>query len=45
MTAILQIFIYSALIFAAKMMLTPKPTPYEVYYLTNGEVQKKAKNY
>lgn len=45
MTIILQIFIYSILIFAVKLMLIPKPTPYEVYYLTNGEVQKKVKNY
>ena len=45
MTIILQIFVYSALIFAVKVMLTHKPTPYEVYYLTNGEVQRKVKEY
>lgn len=45
MTIILQIFVYSALIFAVKIILTHKPTSYEVYYLTNGEIQKKVKNY
>lgn len=45
MTIILQIFIYSVLIFAVKVMLTPKPTPYDIYYLTNEEIQKKVKNY
>lgn len=45
MTTIIQIFVYSALVFAAKLILAPKPTPYDVYYLTNEEVQKKVKNY